>query len=135
MQDCQKFSSALQEDSQLTAWTEFHARWSEIQPCTARRQSTHKLDKFSCKMVRISAAYCETTINSPPGWNFIQDGQIFSSTLQDDNQLTGWTEFHARWSEFQLRTTRRQSTHQLDKFSRRMVRISAAHCETTINSP
>src|SRR2546421_257777 len=135
MQDGQKFSSAFRDNDQLTRWTEFHARWSEIQQRIPRQRSTHKLDGISCKMVRNSVAHCETTINSPPGRNFMQDGQKFSSALRDNDQLTAWTEFHARWSEIQKRIARQRSTHRLDGISCKMVRNSVAHCETTINSP
>src|SRR2546426_677044 len=137
-----KFHARLSETQQCTArqqsthiLMEFHARLSEIQQRTARRQSTHRLDGISCKMVRNSAVHCETTINSQTGQIFMQDGQNFSCILRDDNQLTTWMEFHTRWSDFQQHTARRQSTHRLDRISCKMVRISAAHYETTINSP
>ena len=99
MWDGQKFNNTLGDDSQLTSWTECHARWSEIQQHLARRQSTHQLDRMSCEMVRNSTTPCETTVDLPTGWNVMRDGQKFNNTLQDDSRLMNWTECHARWSE------------------------------------
>ena len=85
-------------------------------------------------MVRNSTTPCETTVNSPTGRNVMQDGQKFNNTLRDNDQLTNWTECHARWSEIQQHLVRRRLTHSLDRMSCEMVRNSITPCETTVDS-
>ena len=101
MWDGQKFNNTLQDDGRLTAWTECHVRWSEIQQYLARRRSTHCLDGMSSEMVRNLTTPYETPVNSHPRRNAMQDGQRFNNTLQDGGRLTSWTECHMRWSEIQ----------------------------------
>ena len=134
MWDGQKFNNVLQDNRQLTNWTTYQARWSEIQQHTARRQSTHQLDQMSCKMVRNSTISCKMMVHSPTGQHIMQDGQKFNNTLWNNSPLTNWTKCHARWSEIQQHLVTGWSTHKLDSMSCEMVRNSTTPCRMAVGS-
>ena len=73
-------------------------------------------------------------VDTPPGWNAMQDGQEFNNTLWNNGQLTSWTKCDARWSEIQQHLARQQSTHSLDKMWCKMVRNSTTPCKRMVNS-
>ena len=131
---CDMAWSEIQQDhGQLTPWIKCDARWSEIQQHLVKQWTTHKLDKMWCEMVSNSTIPCKMTDNSLPGWNVMQDGQEFNSTLQNNGWLTVWTKCSGRRSEFQQHLARPWSTHILDKMSCEMVRNSTP-CKTTDDS-